>query len=336
MGLWMVLFSKRFMRNKVKPHGKVNLAGQRFALFGIHRSGWNYAVKCLLPLHHPDGILLDTFIERTFLYLPNKAKPHLKPWLGIIHIPHKTPEWYFPEKSNRSLFNSTAWKESYPYCKGLFTLSAYHQQHLMKELDIPIDRLWHPTEIPEMTWSWDRFSSNPDKKIIQIGFWLRKLHSIFLLPPVPFRKVMLLKQDADVDTLMKLEFQHLPQNDLLTQEALRSVTKIQHISNRNYDIWLSENIVFLDLYDASANNTIIECMARNTPVLVNPIEPVVEYLGAEYPLYYQSLREAADKVSDSNQILSAYNYLKNHPKKYRLKGDFFLKCLIQSRIYQGI
>jgi len=115
-----------------------------------------------------------------------------------------------------------------------------------------------------------------------------------------------------------------------------SVKKVRFLSNRNYDNLLSENIVFLDLYDSSANNAIIECIARNTPVLVNPLEPVVEYLGKEYPLYFNSLEEAAVKAEDMEQIRAAHKYLLNHPLKPKLTGEYFRESLVQSKIYQSL
>ena len=58
---------------------------------------------------------------------------------------------------------------------------------------------------------------------------------------------------------------------------------------KEYDQLLEKNIVFIELIDASANNTILECIVRNTPIIVNKIEPVVEYLGDDYPLYFENL-----------------------------------------------
>ncbi|MFN8643026.1 MAG: hypothetical protein U0802_15745 [Candidatus Binatia bacterium] len=63
-------------------------------------------------------------------------------------------------------------------------------------------------------------------------------------------------------------------------------------SPASYDRLLSEN-VFLDLLDASANNSVIECLARDTPLLVNRHPAVVEYLGPDYPLYFDDLAHAA-------------------------------------------
>ena len=75
-----------------------------------------------------------------------------------------------------------------------------------------------------------------------------------------------------------------------------------------YDILLSNNIVFIHLIDASANNTIIECIIRNTPIIVNRLDAVVEYLGVDYPLYYNNLNELDNIITFVN-IEKAYYYL---------------------------
>ena len=76
-----------------------------------------------------------------------------------------------------------------------------------------------------------------------------------------------------------------------------SVTKLRMLSNHEYDILLSRTVVFLDLLDCSAANTIIECAMRDTPVVVNPHPAVREYLGADYPAYWY----------DTSQIWRAFN-----------------------------
>lgn len=106
-------------------------------------------------------------------------------------------------------------------------------------------------------------------------------------------------------------------------EDYSSVKILNKLSNQEYDNLLIENIVFLNLYDVSAANTIIECIARNTPLLVNPLPAAIEYLGEEYPFYYQSFREAADKATNPILIFETHQYLKNMNKSF-LNIDSFL------------
>ena len=81
--------------------------------------------------------------------------------------------------------------------------------------------------------------------------------------------------------------------------------------------------VFLQLIDASAVNTLVECIIRNTPILINPIEPVVEFLGEDYPFYYKNFYEANNKSSNIKFIEDSHNYLKNLSKD-RFKIESFL------------
>lgn len=93
-----------------------------------------------------------------------------------------------------------------------------------------------------------------------------------------------------------------------------SVEIIYYMDNQSYDTLLSENIIFLNLVDASAVNTLIECIVRNTPIVINKIPAVVELLGKNYPLYYDNIDEVYNLINERN-IINAYKYLVNIDKK---------------------
>lgn len=317
-------------------NGKLNLSNQTSHLYGSHRSGWNYAVRNLRPLHNSHGILLDAFIERTFANNPKGKYVYSEPWIGFIHVPPDIPEWLHSNQANQAVFGTEEWKKSLPFCKGLFTLSEYHKRELQWRFDFPVENLIHPTEFPALTWNYDRFVKNRDKKIVQVGWWLRKLLSIYQLEVSSYQKIVLKKKDADMDYYFRLEIEQMHGHKVMDDKMVGTVKKIKYLSNRTYDHLLSENIVFLDLYDSSANNAIIECIARNTPILINPIEPVVEYLGKGYPLYFESLEEATSKAEDMELIRAAHNFLVDHPLKTKLTGDYFRESVVQSQIYQSL
>lgn len=317
-------------------HRKVDLNDQVAAYYGKHRSGWSYAVHSIADLHDPEGVLFDTFIERTFGWNTGNIHPHKKPWIGVVHVPPHVPEWFSHKLSNNSIFSSSVWLESYSYCRGLYTLSRYHQVNLQSKLSIPVNHLIHPTEEPEMKWCWDSFYENENKKVIQVGFWLRKLYSIYLLDAPKYQKIFLRKEGVNIDYLLRMEREHCERKHDITKNRLASVREINFLSNEEYDWLLTRNIVFLELYDASANNTIIECIMRNTPVLVNPIKAVIEYLGEDYPFYFSSLDEASDKIADYNLIKQTHLFLKNHPIKRKLTGKYFRQSLIDSEIYSKL
>ena len=110
--------------------------------------------------------------------------------------------------------------------------------------------------------------------------------------------------------------------------------EMKYIEDFNtYDMMLSQNIVFVNLHDASANNTLIECIVRNTPIIINRIESVVEYLGEEYPLYYDNIMEVEHLLTLDN-IIKAHEYLVAMNKR-DLSFDNFNNILFNS-IYRYI
>lgn len=103
----------------------------------------------------------------------------------------------------------------------------------------------------------------------------------------------------------------------------RNVETLETLDDDAYDDLLSQNIVFVDLEDASAVNTVLECIVRNTPILVNPLPAVIEVLGPNYPLYYGSLRQAALHLTDEVLIRQSAEYLAGLDKS-KFKLDYFL------------
>jgi hypothetical protein len=99
---------------------------------------------------------------------------------------------------------------------------------------------------------------------------------------------------------------------------------MKYLPHLEYDNMLTESIIFLDLYDCAACNTILECIIRNTPILINVLPGIVEYLGPDYPFYYTSFEEASAKLADTSLIKEVHEYLKNLDKK-RFAPSYFLQ-----------
>ncbi|MEL6855702.1 MAG: hypothetical protein AAFO83_11420, partial [Cyanobacteria bacterium J06607_13] len=120
----------------------------------------------------------------------------------------------------------------------------------------------------------------------------------------------------------------------LLPQYLENTRELSRLSDREYDTLLTENIAFAFLHDSSANNTVIECIARATPIVVNPLPAVVEYLGEGYPLYASTLQEAAEKVMELDLIRAAHEYLKTCDRRYQLSASYFRQAFQASEVYQ--
>jgi hypothetical protein len=112
---------------------------------------------------------------------------------------------------------------------------------------------------------------------------------------------------------------HLLEND-------GSVEVIEHTPNDYFDTLLSENIVFLNLTDASACNTVVECIVRNTPIIINRLPALEEVLGVDYPGFYDSddMFTPTSMILDIQYITRIYEYLKKLDKR-RFTLDAFMQ-----------
>ena len=119
-------------------------------------------------------------------------------------------------------------------------------------------------------------------------------------------------------------------------EETQEVEIVTRLSNKDYDELLSKAVLFLDLIDASAVTTVVECLARCTPLLINPLPPVKEYLGKDYPLYFESLEEAATKLQDEGMILAAHQHMVENPLRKRITPQEFLNEFANTNTYKKI
>jgi hypothetical protein len=109
---------------------------------------------------------------------------------------------------------------------------------------------------------------------------------------------------------LEIEYLKIPDKTIDLNDVKMLYTK----TFDEYDELLKQNIVFLDLWDSSVNNAVLECICRNTPVIVNKLPAIVEYLGEDYPLYFENLSDVNNLMQIDN-IINAHNYLKNINKQ---------------------
>ena len=72
---------------------------------------------------------------------------------------------------------------------------------------------------------------------------------------------------------------------------------------------------------ASANNVVVDCIAANTPLIINPHPAVVEYLGKEYPLYYSEFDEVPELCKE-DRLVAANEYLSKLDKSWASAETF--------------
>jgi hypothetical protein len=232
------------------------------------------------------------------------------------------------------LLKKHSFLKSLETCKALIVLTN-HLKHdlatlLCKVSNVPIYTVYHPTDLNVEKFNFDNFRGG----IVQVGAWMRRTSSIFKLR-TGFTKKALKGHNMDnyyptpIETkVCKVDICRSPFladfKDILPEEY-KSVDIIQRLDNIEYDKLLQTHCVFIHLIDASAVNTLIECLARHCPILVNKIPPVVEILGDHYPLYYTDL-DSAGQVLNYKNVLKAHLYMRQRDLTF-LNVKTFIQCI---------
>ena len=255
----------------------------------------------------------------------------ITPWIGIWHNPPGMLKCYDKgllgisdiAHAPQNILERDIFQQSLATCCGIMVFSEYMAKWVRKVLPkITVSVFFHPTE-PAALWKYRKFLQSP--KYIQIGYWLRDITALARLPIVNnWRRIWLYGSEYA-----------LTQSYILEKKfniCIRDHAEIMIVNNHDYDKMLESCVAFLYLIDSSCNNAVIECVKRRTPLIVNRHPAVVEYLGENYPLYYDNLEEAAAFTID--EIYACHQYMikgKCPCDKYiDLDVDNFVKKVIET------
>jgi glycosyltransferase involved in cell wall biosynthesis len=282
-----------------------------------HRGGWGYVVRAIeAHLHNAAGVRFVSAVEDEIVY----EGPLAEPWVGFVHqVPQQSLG--FPDLER--LVHWDAWRDSLPWCRGLWVMTEY-QRRTLRELgvDAPIALVRYPTQPASHEFEFDRFRARRPRQLLMVGEFLRNYQSFYQLRAPGYEKVLLHYPGFDAEEL------GLETND--------SVRLSRRLDASAYDRALSESLVFLDLFDAGANTTVVECIASGTPILLNRLPGPEEYLGEDYPLFYSDLREAAAMLANDELIAEAAAHLRRSPIRARLTIDQFLSDLTETGVYRAL
>lgn len=308
----------------------------------VHRSGWHYIINGLATINPNKPTIIDTYIDKTFGWSQsfneqNGIIPYNKDWFGFLHhTDTENSQFYNIDK----LISNKQFQRSLPFCKGIIVFSNHLRDKLSETFrrrgflvsSIPdIFVCPYPTDIEVSKFDINKFLSNQKPLIVQIGTWLRDLFGIYrldlnpnskikkaIIEPVDFKSVTR-GSSEQMQTICKGGDDILSDISCFLSQKEKEVSVLHRLSNQEYDNLLEQNIVFLTLKDASAVNVLVECIVRSTPILINPLPAVVEFLGPDYPFYYTSFYEASKKATDIFAITSAHEYLKRlNLERYQL------------------
>jgi hypothetical protein len=259
-----------------------------FSLVNIHRSGWKDTIESLKDIDTLN-VLIDVYVDATFgwrqqEYITKNIIPYKQDWIGFIH--HTVTG----NNNSKKLFSNVYFRQSLNCCKCLIVLSEDLKFKLSQLTNVPIFVLTHPTETPKLKFTITQYLENNNKQLLHIGNWMRNVEEFL-----------------NVDSTIQKSILRG-----LTNSFADKTSTIGYLNDADYDSLLSKNVVCVFLNDASAINTVIECIVRNTPIFINPLPAIKEYLGENYPLYVDNAKDV--QLNDS-KIAETTKYLENLNKE---------------------
>lgn len=296
--------------------------------FGSHRSDFNIfasnvAAALQSPLmqrescfhvHHELRII--PFIEKYFGWGRSygeadscQPQPILEPWVGIFHVPFDYPCFIEPLIAPRNILQSKLFRDSVPNLRYLIFLSESMRKRyleLYKNVQIPTCSIKFYTNHGEScpVFDWSLFLQY--QRVIHVGDWLRCIRSFYLLA-CDLEKIILLKNSTSKYISYLSEYLYMDYGWFAKPTG--TIQSLSEVTSVEYDFLLSSSVVFVRLFDTSANNLITECIDRCTPIVINRLPAAVEYLGADYPLFYDSLAAAESLLRDMALLREAHLYL---------------------------
>ena len=325
---------------------------QKYDRYGVHLFGWKNVINNFIiwfkntkEQNYKYKIFFDEWIEKLLVWGNKKINVKYLNEItenkyNIITFIHNPPFllWNDPKEKeristemivtdntqfNENIFNKLDLHGLQNHVTFLYTLSIDHKRYLLNtypEYNDKILSVHHPIHIDATDNEYfDLNAFLVNKKIYNIGWWLRNFKTfIDFLPPSEFKKIIIVKDD------FKSPFHRIIEQN----NDLSSVEIVEQLDDDEYSNIFKNSCIFADIIDCIANNTVLECIKFNTPIILRRSKSAEEYLGPDYPLFFSDINELKLLHEESfliDLIVQAHQYLKNMNKTFLCLESFNTK-----------
>lgn len=275
-----------------------------------HNGGWGDIMKHLIKSNTISptvgSISFVDCSESMFMWNSRKLKT---PWIGIIHFTQNLPS-IFPEKETvQGLLINQNFRESLSFCKMLIVLSQNLKDWLKKQVSIPVVAMKHPAPfVSKKKLNMCTYEVGEKyKRVILLGSQYRRVSTIYNLKTDMERSWLPGTDDiGHITRLFKRD------RSISKQIYMNSVNITYTHSSEEYYELLKSSIVIIDLWDAAANNAVLECITCKIPAFITRLPGTVEYIGENYPLLFDNIKDLEKMIYSKNLnslLISAQNYL---------------------------
>jgi hypothetical protein len=211
-------------------------------------------------------------------------------WGGIIHHPFKLQSYWGDNIAVNKYLNIKHVRKSLKNCKFLIVLSdalkdEIIESKIIEEFNIPIYTIYHITPIFNLKININISNYYLKKNLLFLGWSFRNIN-LFYRTNTNLKKIMLPglcdeEQKNRFNKIMYTQTNGYNKNNT-------DVTIHDYLSRDEFLNILSSSVVFLDFDGVSANNSVVECIKFNIPLIIRKCKAVIFYLGENYPMYYEN------------------------------------------------
>ena len=309
-----------------------------------HRGGWkaiiNYGIdNHIISSTRKTDVLLIDCCEKYFLW-DNMPILYSK-WIGIIHTTPATPLFLRDLLGLSSTLKNVNFCKSLPSCIGIITLTDYQKQYaenFLKNTTLRVPafiNLKHPIQPLTSEFNLTVFQNQSKYNIVLLGQQLRKITDILKINKTTLIKDKIwlsgIKNENTRYDIIKKEITGLQLSEHIFNEFFTTVMLPYLDSFNEYDKLIHTSIVVLPLFDAAANNSVLECMISNTPFFVEKNMGTIEYLGNNYPMFFSDICEINHIIDNKQLLMETYQtthaYLSKIDKRQFSYKKFYSEIL---------
>lgn len=270
-------------------------------LIDIHYYGWSFIIESIKKdiIDENSNIVLDSFADSCFWQVPPKSDIVFD-WIGIVHCAASDPD-NLHHQTLTNFVNHKWFLKNKTRCLGLITLCKYSADILRTLTNIPVTHMYH-SKFCDVFFDIESYFNNP--QINQSGF-----HSRNFLKFAEF--------DTQINKIMYVnkEWNNNYINKYLSSISHNINIKNCFLNNSDYIQNLVSGVGFAYHSDVAASNSLLEHIVSYTPIVVNKHPAIVEYIGEEYPLFYEDIKHDPDRyLLDKKYIMQCSDYLKQRSK----------------------
>jgi hypothetical protein len=321
-------------RNHYFP--RLRISGSQWLITGkAHQlGGWHGAMKHLLQQEWVGVTGCGERVGDEVQFVPwidthDWTFPIVTPWIGVIHVPHLDAEVISTHKHtkmfsynySRHPINQEGFGESLPYCRRLIVLAHAEVVPLRQYLQIrwgvvPKVIVWpHPSVFPDLQLPLPKQEvPGMDWPVMMVGHQSRRLSDMTGIR-TSRKRIWVNRQlnrmtESDIAVQLRLVAETESRVRGLTLYGMPEVTEVEP---EEYHSTLSHAVIILPLWNATANNSVLEIIGYKIPAFVSRLSATEEYLGKGYPMFYSHPDEISEIIDDPlrlhAQMVAAREYL---------------------------